>query len=198
MPNQMIERVQKKTHLGDAIAEILRDHEMSQNQFSVLAGFDPSKSSRIIRGEIACDAQTVDSMLNVFEDRTTKFKLVAAFVQDATGPESRKHFMLVPPSGKRPKQLDASALSEDCASALQYILERAAEGHDVEGLFKDFARAIGWRPGRGQVSSVKTERLGTEQPSAGSAPAGANLLLRTAEAAAGRKLKPSPKPFSKP
>lgn len=81
---------QPRPAIGQAIQAALEKHKMSQRDFSRAAGFDTSKSSRLIRGKVTADSATVDAIVQAFPDKETKFAIVAAYLRDVTEPETRK------------------------------------------------------------------------------------------------------------
>lgn len=131
-------------NLGIAVQSVLREKKLTQDQFAQLVGWDPSKVSRMVNGENAFDADTVDRLLAAFPDKATRFDLVSAYLRDVTSPNMRAVFAMKPREIKDKNGLDGSGLSPRAVSALQFILKQAETGMEVENLFTGFAQAIGW------------------------------------------------------
>lgn len=143
---------QSQKQLGKAIKAALRSRDLTQKDLSDLTGFDTSKISRIIREEISADANTVDAIPIAFQDESTKFEIIKAYINEVTSAEMRRNFTLNPRIPLSRGQLDISDLSPIGASLITYVVEKISAKRELESVLIEFAKLMGW-PGTSEENS---------------------------------------------
>lgn len=127
----------------------------NQSSLAALVKISQSNLSRIARGIILPEADTLEAILRQVPDKSDKLNLVQAYINDALGDEAKELARDLPVGVLNDHIAITSTLTPRGHRALNFLLTLRTTVPAVEDMFIDIAKAIGWTD---QPTSYPTTR----------------------------------------
>ena len=127
--------------------QLITEHELTQVGLSALTGIDNSKISRLLSETTKPDDDDLNRLLLAFRGQSERFDLVYSFIRDKCGEEALTECEIQPKaqlSFRDGAGLNIQTLSLRGQRALAYLLFMRSSIPQIEDLFLDLARALGW------------------------------------------------------
>ena len=129
------------------LGRLLSTHDMSQVTLSGQTHIDSSKMSRLLSASTNPDRDDLAAFVQAFALETDRFDLVYAFIRDKCGDEQLVELEIKPRDPSTLHDLptiNTTMLSERSERALAYLLQMRRTIPQIEDIFIDLARALGW------------------------------------------------------
>lgn len=130
---------------GPVFTRWMDQANLNQSSLAEKVNVSQSNLSRVARGLILPEADTLDAILKQVSDKSDRLNLVQAYINDALGDEAKAVARELPVGILNDRTEVTSTLTPRGQRALNFLLALRPKVPAVEDMFVDIAKTVGWK-----------------------------------------------------